>query len=260
MEAGKLQGSYVVPCGRCVECLERRRSEWTFRIKQEWKEAEYAYFITLTLNDDYAERMDSGVTTLSKKILQNYFKKIRKQAPNLRYYAVGEYGSSTRRAHYHGIIFNCPADILMDKWSQFGDPMGFVKVDPVNEATIHYVAGYVIEKYGDIDFKTGKTQKWTDEMLQPFALMSKGLGKIYLKHAAKFHKSQWTTTVTNEGGTKGNLPRYYRLKIFDEWQQKQISLDNLEKMIENELTPDQARARKKAKLINLKNKLKNKKL
>jgi len=45
------KGQYV-PCGKCIYCLETKRSIWTFRILQELKVAETARFVTLTYEDE----------------------------------------------------------------------------------------------------------------------------------------------------------------------------------------------------------------
>ena len=90
-------------------------------------------------------------------------------------------------------------------------------IAPVNEATIHYVTGYITEKYGTMDEKTGKSiNTWGADDIRPFAMMSKGLGKIYLKHNTKFHKSNFTTITTKKGGQKIPIPRYFKEKIFTE--------------------------------------------
>ena len=37
-----------VPCGRCPECLKRRASMWSFRLRKEEERSANALFITLT--------------------------------------------------------------------------------------------------------------------------------------------------------------------------------------------------------------------
>ena len=41
-----------VPCGKCIACQERRRSEWAFRLETEAK-SRPAWFVTLTYDPQY---------------------------------------------------------------------------------------------------------------------------------------------------------------------------------------------------------------
>lgn len=219
----------LVPCGKCINCIQRKRADWSFRLLQELKISEKATFLTLTYNEENFPTNGK----LEKKALQSYFKRVRSAEPRLKYYAVGEYGSLNHRPHYHAIVFNCDNSTLVDKWCVPGasdrTSIGFSTCDTVTEASIHYVTGYVIEKYGKIDEKTGKSiNTWSNRDIAPFAIMSKGLGKIYIKHNTKFHKSNFTTETTKEGGQKQLIPRYYRDKIFSE-EEKKILVNELQK-------------------------------
>lgn len=219
----------LVPCGKCINCIQRKRAEWTFRLKQETKQHLFTSFLTLTYNDSNLPKNGK----LQKKELQNYFKRVRTTEKNLKYYAIGEYGTKNKRPHYHAIVFSADNNILVDKWtkSNRGDsePIGFVTTDKVTEASIHYVTGYLTDKYGEMDRKTGKQTNWSHSDLIPFSLMSKGLGKIYLKHATKFHKENFTTETITEGGKRTNLPRYYKDKIFDDKERKLLAYNNQQK-------------------------------
>jgi hypothetical protein len=52
-ERGLLKKGTEVPCGKCLSCLEQRRSVWTYRILQELEVAETARFVTLTYDEKY---------------------------------------------------------------------------------------------------------------------------------------------------------------------------------------------------------------
>lgn len=143
----------LVPCGKCINCIQRKRAEWSFRLLQELKISQKSTFLTLTYNENSIPKNNK----LEKKILQNYFKRVRVTERDLKYYAVGEYGTKTLRPHYHAIVFGCDNNTLVDQWhnteSSNKDVLGFVTCDTVTEASIHYVTGYVISKYGKIDEK-----------------------------------------------------------------------------------------------------------
>nr|QJB21625.1 MAG: replication initiator protein [Microvirus sp.] len=217
----------LVPCGKCINCIQRKRAEWSFRLLQELKISERATFLTLTYSDEYLPK----TRQLEKKKLQLFFKRVRVTQKAIKYYAVGEYGTKNKRPHYHAIVYNCDNNTLIDEWRERSGnaktPIGFVSCDTVTEASIHYVTGYITTKYGKIDERTGKSlNTWSADDIRPFALMSKGLGKIYLKYATKYHKSNFTTTTISAGGVRGNLPRYYKERIFTDTEKKELAQIN----------------------------------
>ena len=69
-------------------------------------------YLTLTYRPECAHvawNKDAGEyqTYLVKKDLQNFFKRLRKNNPELsfRYFAIAEYGGKYNRAHYHVVFF-----------------------------------------------------------------------------------------------------------------------------------------------------------
>ena len=68
-----------VPCGKCIPCLKRRSSHWSFRINEEQKKAKTSCFLTLTY--EKTPLSANGLPTLVKKDYQNFFKRLRKLAP-----------------------------------------------------------------------------------------------------------------------------------------------------------------------------------
>lgn len=41
------------PCGRCINCLQKKRSDWTIRALEEYKNSSSAFFVTLTYSEKY---------------------------------------------------------------------------------------------------------------------------------------------------------------------------------------------------------------
>lgn len=224
----------TVSCGKCSDCLEKRRAVWTFRLLQELRFAKSAYFVTLTYEDSFLPK-DNNV---EKKELQDFMKRLRraqdirmpyglseekqklwKKENQLRYYAVGEYGEKDGRPHYHIILFNLKREIItsvidfIDKatgemkircielekyWKK-----GLVNVGKVEQASIHYVTGYLC---------TNKEKK----NVRPFSLMSKRpyLGSQYLdKNMIKHHKANMTS-VSFLDDHKIAIPRIYKDKMY----------------------------------------------
>lgn len=157
----------TVPCGRCLECLNRQASEWALRIDQEARYHSVNSFITLTYNESHVPDLGH----LKRSDLQNFIKRLRKKIypQKIRVFYCGEYGSKKLRPHYHVIVFGwAPPDLrffkfdgniplyrssLVEKlWSRYYlddsfnpafDPMGFVTVGAVTHDSAKYCAKYL---------------------------------------------------------------------------------------------------------------------
>lgn len=142
-----------VPCGKCVGCRSSQAQSWAIRCWCESALHERNAFLTLT----YA---DPAPATISKSDCQAFIKRLRNYY-KFRYFLTGEYGSATRRPHYHVIIFG--QDFLEgSEPSESGEfythPLveaewghGSVVIGSVTMASACYVAGYVQKKSGDKD-------------------------------------------------------------------------------------------------------------
>lgn len=205
----------IVPCGRCLNCLETKRDQWSFRIRQELRLAISAKFLTLTYTDSDVPISENGEMQLDKSHMQLFMKKLRKidaknhrqsrrllhpVPPTLRYYTVGEYGTETDRPHYHSIMFNLHNATLGKITEIWGK--GNVKIGTVTPASIHYVTKYVINRVGD----------YTDKQ-KPFANISQGLGQNYL-HNGDYHTHAGLRTYVVQDERKLSMPRYYKEKLF----------------------------------------------
>lgn len=220
-----------VPCGKCNFCLQRRRQDWSFRLEDEYKRCERAYFITLTYEDENLPIAENGIPTLNKSHLQLFFKRLRKDQEThekkngfdkwkIKYYACGEYGTQTHRPHYHIIIFNVRDRIIHNIAKHWG--LGEqVRVENANEKTIAYTTKYVINQFND-DYKG---------IEKPFALMSKGLGESYKILNESIHKKnkQFFTTA---GGVRRPLPRYYVDKYFTKYERQKNARNTQKEMDE----------------------------
>lgn len=117
----------AVCCGKCPICKDKKAREWSTRAMCESQTSmSVPYFFTLTYNNNTLPR--NGVR---KGAMQRFMKRLRINVErycgfktNIRYFICAEYGSKTKRPHYHGIIWNLPplqerhVDDLIDKsWS-----------------------------------------------------------------------------------------------------------------------------------------------
>lgn len=97
----QLPDGTLVGCRNCWQCSERKILDWVGRNIAESKTAVAASVVTLTYGGGDHER--AAVLTYSD--VQKYFKVLRRRGYPCRYFAVGEYGSTKGRTHWHIIIY-----------------------------------------------------------------------------------------------------------------------------------------------------------
>lgn len=236
------QKRIMVPCNRCVPCLINKRNEWTFRLFQEYRYSRSALFVTLTYNEKHYPSDGS----LCKRHVQLYLKRLRKKdgTNKIRYYAVGEYGSRSMRAHYHLLLFNCSEQHARSAWcDQNGKPVGIVHCGGVSLASIAYVTKYIIQPQLSIP----KLQK-------PFALMSRGygIGARYLTDEMVAWHREDDRNYAIQDGHKVSLPRFYKDKIWPIRYVKFVQDDFAWQLPESELFyTDRERVKLKSKWFSI---------
>lgn len=204
-----------VRCGKCPSCQDFRAGSWTIRLIEQEKCSKNNWFVTLTLTD---ENLTWGYDrpTLAKRDVQLFFKKLRKALENkIKYFAVGEYGENTKRPHYHILLFNSGIDnpevlrnIIYTSWTnEKNESKGFCHIGNVTIDSIRYVSGYM-QKNPDGEILQENIQR-------EFNLMSKGIGKDYIKHNFYYHRENEKFTY-KIGKVDTSLPRYYRERIFSD--------------------------------------------
>lgn len=196
---------------------------------QEQKRHASALFVTLTYSPDEVPITANGFMTIHKPHVQQFFQTLRddirayckseslkahrRVIPNIvKYYACGEYGSDSDRPHYHAIIFGATAEFIERAWrTSDGVIRGYVHFGDVRGESISYVTKYMM--------KAGKIPKHKRDDRQPeFQLQSKGIGLNYLTpEIVKYHKDDINRNyVTELGGVKVPMPRYYRDRVYTE--------------------------------------------
>lgn len=211
---------YVVPCGKCAFCLVTKRSSWMFRIWHEMRTQEYpGWFLTLTYNERMVKRAADGRLSLRFRDVQKFIKKIRKAKFYVKYICVGEYGSETKRPHYHMLIWtDCPVVRLENFWSsKAGTPFGKIHVGRISMASAMYTLKYIIQP----------KQRASEGVEPTRAQFSRGLGLSYLTSAVyDYHTFDYECPVFTgmADGRLVALPRYYVSKIFtkDQLQMERI--------------------------------------
>lgn len=261
-------GDIYIPvgCGNCPYCTARRASEWAFRLMQEHKEAQKAYFVTLTYTNEALPRTPRGFKTLSKEDLQNFFKRLRyyhnkkgvyyydqkigiKEKKKIKYYAVGEYGSQTKRPHYHAIIFNAHEQDIYNAWDKKYSEvlMCDVPIGSIHIGTVTYQSCSYVMKYMDKESKKPYGYPW--DGLPEFSVQSKYLGHNYLTdEMIKWHKDDYTRQYSVlPGGYKVPLSRYYRDRIFTDENERKKMLEIIGEEMEYQYLAEKKKAERKGK-------------
>lgn len=171
---------------------------------------------TLTYDDDKLP-IENGEAVVSKKDVQNFFKRLRYYVPqsNFRYFICSEYGPLRHRPHYHGILYNFPIDKATNDFFSRVWSSGFVKVGIAYDGGFAYCAKYVTFKSKDY----GKKPNFMLSSRRP------AIGASYLERSdlLQWHRQD---PVNNNylliNGKKMAIPRYYSDKIYNDEQKQQL--------------------------------------
>ena len=151
-----------------MPCRINRKTEWRTKLYLEWKTWNEGSFNTLTYNDDnLPEKKYFQGGSLEKTDIQKFMKRFRKEFEKtygkrmIRYFAVGEYGTRTKRAHYHMLLFNITAEetekIMKRTWK-----LGNTKTDELHINRIKYTIDYTIKKETQLkDFPDGRVPEFS---------------------------------------------------------------------------------------------------
>lgn len=267
---GTVVFSQQVPCQQCVGCRIDYSRHWADRIVMEslLYPEHTNFFVTLTYNDDHIYRNYTGETiellidaqyqtvnaaTLILEDVQLFLKRLREKYSRdfdhtgIRVYYCGEYGSRTRRPHYHLCLFNCPIPDLKPYSRNFqGDllynsPMfeslwdkGYVVIGELTWETAAYTARYVVKK-----FKGKKADEFYEAMgnvLPEFSHSSNRPGiaaKYFEENKEKIYMyDRIVLPGTEKRDGSVTVPRYFD-KLLERYQEEHPddqSIERLEKI------------------------------
>lgn len=205
----------LLPCGKCIECLNTYSTEFAVRCMLEAKEHKNNCFVTLTYDDDNLP------PELSKRDLQLFTKKLRfhleKLGVNIRVFQCGEYGDKKGRPHYHMMIFGwCPDDLEFLRVTEKGEII-------YKSAFISSIWGKGFISVGEISFRSAKySSKYMQKiafdgfpLAKPFILSSRRPGIGGLPSTLDYIKSKCLDTdKIYLNGRFYRIPNYY-LKVLE---------------------------------------------
>ena len=241
----------AVPCNKCSICTERKANEWVTRSMCESQTSvSQPVFFTLTYNDFCLPH--NGVR---KGAMQRFMKRLRINIErycgfktNIRYFICAEYGTKTKRPHYHGILWNLPLfeprhldDVINKSWSfatnrkfydsvpsdldQYGKPIfkfhdekadvyrvmyGYTRTSICTDGRVRYAMKYM-RKECDIPYKKNNI----------FFLSSRkgGIGSQWIESKINEYRKNpqlldvQLTDVWSGQKYCGCLPKFFKLKI-----------------------------------------------
>ena len=157
---GKLQ---TFECGRCFECVRKRKLHWMIRLHGQMSVSDVAFFSLISYNeenypcpDNYEkEEIQKLVKRLRSRLKRNFsFMKSDVNKPiKLSYFIVSEYGEEKNRLHYHALFFleNVnPNDCTRVFWKSFLEETwsrGFCSAFPLDHKQIVYTCKYMQKSY-----------------------------------------------------------------------------------------------------------------
>lgn len=223
--AGWADKPVPIACGQCIGCRLQRASDWTTRALHEAqmvRELEHreSSFVTLTYDDAHLPT-DYG---LQRRDLQLFFKRLRKRH-RFRYLAVGEYGDTSRRPHYHALLFGLDfaEDRVEISRNQRGESLymseelattwknGLCSVGALTRESAAYVARYAIKKVNgpkaeEAYRRTRDGYEWQVAPEFIAASLKPGIGSSWLE---KYRSDIYPRDKTIVNGTRVHTPRYY---------------------------------------------------
>lgn len=105
-------GEFVdYPCGKCYECVRKRKLDWEIRLSYALRWSDCAFFTLLSFDSEHypenpfdtranVKRVQDFVKRLRKRLCSDYGKDVR-----LKYFIATEFGEEKNRLHYHCCFF-----------------------------------------------------------------------------------------------------------------------------------------------------------
>ena len=264
---GEVEYSLMCPCQQCKGCRIDYSRHWADRIVMEQLTSlpSSCFFVTLTYDEEHLQELLTGYNyeyvyngetyelrgaTLMKKHVQDFNKRLREYydrnygLQNIRFFCAGEYGSRTRRPHYHICYFNLPIqDLTFYAHNFHGDTLynsptleklwgkGYVVIGELTWESAAYTARYVVKKWKGLK---GEEFYFNHGRVVPeFSLASNrpGLGgeyfNVHKEEIYKYDRIQLPSSDTRKGVT--SVPRYFD-KLLEKYQASHPDDDTIEKI------------------------------
>lgn len=218
-----------VPCGHCVNCIEQKTRQWTYRLIAQNHTSKYdkMAFITLTYDDEHLpENGSCCYADISKfiKRIRRHYEYHNGGKLDLKYYGCTEYGGEKGRCHAHLLLFGIDYNDLLPTKSKLASHNTKNCISPFwDKGLLNYGTDVSLQDSRLIRYVTKYIDKLDSDNLyrfceimgieKPKVYKSLGLGADYIKQ-----NSGECGDIPTLGGMKVNLPPYWK---------KKLGLDNL---------------------------------
>lgn len=239
--------SVFVKCGKCSECVKSYQNAWMIRNLMQLRETTFAVFFTLTYRESTVPtQVDSDTgelhPTVCKRDVQLFLKRFREfrrkrgLSTDFKYFITSEYGPTTLRPHYHGLLHGVTLLDFQEFSSCWRKEYGFTMQRQVVYSDLKNAinsARYTAKYCAKGDFENPLVSLC---LVEPtFHLISKGLGKSYINdRTISFHLALDFPNKRNSRGTyssaylqeiynrsfipvgnfRYSLPRFYKEMLF----------------------------------------------
>lgn len=219
---GKKGDKIYVPCRHCVNCIDARIREWTYRLLAESKKHTKVCFITLTYDDVHLPVNGS----CSSRDIQLFMKNLRRHLEyhgskrDICYFGCTEYGGQYGRPHAHLLILGVDIDDLQVKKSKLVSENTKNCVSPFwKKGILNYGIDVSLQDSKMVRYVTKYTEKLDTDNLykycdimgieRPKILHSVKIGTDYLKS-----RSDEDGKLPTLGGIRMQLSPYY-MRVLD---------------------------------------------
>lgn len=240
-----------VGCGRCPNCLRKKRFEWSMRIGAEIDKCHDAFFTTLTFDDDNLPRcLDTG-----RSHWQRFMKRFRKNTglKFFKYFCCSELGEKKGRIHFHCIFINIHhGSTWLKKQLERDWGNGFVDVQYIKNSKkcAEYVSKYCYQDMDRpscfyVDYKIDENRIFKVRVQTPKYFrryVSKGMGLALLSDAfVAYLRQRGDGTYVDPFFGELSLPSYYIGKVWhpDSEEYAFIKASRLEELLDNQSVEEQ---------------------
>ena len=199
---------FSVGCGKCGECISKKRMEWRQRLFFQNKSSDRLYFCTFTYDDAHLPYC-LGFAVPRVSDIQKFHKRLRRHIEyrnldlQFKYFLASEYGPKHFRPHYHGLYCVSGRDTLkFPKILRKVYNYGFLNVSLCRnrDASTSYITNYLTQTKGNPYFGKLPNAKYPASYLtrvrsfnehshgcvsirnfDTFYLFSQGLGQKYFQ-------------------------------------------------------------------------------
>lgn len=230
-------------------CRVLSRLDWVNRLKLEYQRRPYAFFITLTYDDDCLP-VFSGLANLWKPDLDSFIDRIRNYLPKCTIFAVGEYGGylfenpKAKRPihpHYHVALFSDDSSIndIIRSVCEKRWKLGHAHVLLLSGGLIDYITGYASKKLTN----TASMAKIMGLSIRPeFIWTSRrpAIGDISDELTSIWEEHGEVTHISIDG-KKVVIPKYLRFKVKEKLIRGALDFMDWEDRFEYERRKDESK-------------------